>query len=130
MTASMRLPGLALTSFLAACVAAPAAEQPIHRPPPPPPTYNILGLENVMGRDAATLVAQFGNPDLDIREADARKLQFSSSICVLDAYLYPPPQGGAPIVTWLDARLPDGRDFDRLSCVAALGRRQQAPQAN
>ena len=39
---------------------------------------------------------------------------------MLDAYLYPARGGGEPIVTYVDARLPDGRDFDRASCVAAL----------
>jgi hypothetical protein len=72
------------------------------------------------------LEGQFGRPDLDIQEGDARKLQFASSICVLDAYLYPPTRGGEPVVTHVDARLPDGRDVDRASCVAALGHRQEA----
>jgi hypothetical protein len=76
-----------------------------------------------MGRNARAIEAQLGKPDLDIREANARKLQFSSGICVLDAYLYPPEGGGDPVVTWVDARQPDGRDFDRASCVAALSRR-------
>ena len=34
--------------------------------------------------------AQFGTPDLDVREGTARKLQFLGPACVLDAYLYPP----------------------------------------
>jgi hypothetical protein len=62
----------------------------------------------------------FGKADLDVREGAARKLQFASPACVLDTYLYPPAAGGEPIVTHIDARLPDGRDFDRASCVAAL----------
>jgi hypothetical protein len=78
------------------------------------------GLEGVMGRPAAALTGQFGTPELDVREGDARKLQFTGAACVLDAYLYPPAAGGEPIVTHLDARLPDGRDIDRASCVAAL----------
>jgi len=44
---------------------------------------------------------------------------------VLDLYLYPPSQGAAAVVTYLDARLPDGRDFDRASCVAALLKREE-----
>jgi hypothetical protein len=74
----------------------------------------------VLGRTAAVLSAQLGRPALDIREGTARKLQFESPACVLDAYLYPPAAGGEPIVTHLDARLPDGRDMDRASCIAAL----------
>jgi hypothetical protein len=110
--------------FLAGCVAPPAPQPAVvQRPPPAQPTYSVLGLESVMGRNARAIEAQLGKPDLDIREASARKLQFSSGICVLDAYLYPPAGGGDPVVTWVDARQPDGRDFDRASCVAALSRR-------
>jgi len=104
---------------------------PVEKPAPPvqpvrPPVYNAAGLEPVMGRTARALEALFGRPDLDVREGTARKLQFASQICVLDTYLYPPRGGGEPIVTYMDARLPDGRDIDRASCVAALSRREQA----
>ncbi|HEX9932130.1 MAG TPA: hypothetical protein VGB08_04760 [Allosphingosinicella sp.] len=97
---------------------APAATP---RPRPgPPPARAVQGLEAVIGRTAAALTAQFGRAALDIREGTARKLQFESATCVLDAYLYPPAAGGEPIVTHVDARTTDGRDFDRASCVAAL----------
>ena len=94
----------------------------------PPPTqrvvpYTSTGLETVLGRTARMLEAQFGRPTLDVREGPARKLQFGGAACILDAYLYPPKGGGEPIVTHIDARLRDGRDLDRASCVAALTRR-------
>lgn len=115
---------------LAAGCVAPVRETaaPPVRPPvaPPPPVYSINGLETVMGQNARALVALFGNPDLDVREGTARKLQFLGPVCVLDAYLYPPRAGAEPVVTHVDARLPDGRDIDRSSCVAALSRREQA----
>jgi hypothetical protein len=118
---------LAAMLLVAGC-AAKGAEAPTVAPPPravqrPIVSYHSTGLENVIGRTAATLEAQFGRPGLDVREGPARKLQFAGPACVLDAYLYPPKGGGEPIVTHLDARLPDGRDFDRASCVAALARR-------
>ena len=94
--------------------------------PARPATYSVVGLETVMGRNARALEGLFGRPDLDVREGTARKLQFISQVCVLDTYLYPPRGGGDPIVTYVDARLPDGRDMDRASCVAALSRRQEA----
>ena len=93
---------------------------------PAPPTFSTVGLENVMGHTARSLEAQFGAPDLDIREGAARKLQFASQVCVLDAYLYPPGRGDEAVVSYIDARLPDGRDVDRASCVAALSRREEA----
>lgn len=104
--------------LLGACAAGQEAK-PVHAAPPPP-RYNPLGLENVVGRTARYLESQFGKADLDVREGPARKLQFSGPACVLDTYLYPPRAGGEPIVTYVDARRPDGTDFDRASCAAAL----------
>ena len=80
----------------------------------------LPGLEGVIGADADALSRQFGAPRLDVREGDARKLQWSGGPCVLDAYLYPPDGGGRPIATFVDARRGDGRDVDRAACVAAL----------
>ena len=116
------------TAMLAAC--APASQRPrlapaanLPRPNPSAPLHTPTGLEAVIGRDAGALIALFGNPGLDAREGPARKLQFLGPACVLDAYLYPPRRGGDPVVTHVDARLPDGRDTDRAACVAALSRR-------
>ncbi|MBW4331544.1 hypothetical protein KY084_11760 [Stakelama sp. CBK3Z-3] len=88
------------------------------------PTESAAGLERVMGKDARALQALFGTPDADQTEGVGRKLQFGSDICVLDAYLYPPRGGGAPIVTHIDARQRSGAPIDRASCVAALTRRR------
>jgi hypothetical protein len=113
---------IAFTALLAAC-ATPTTAPPAE---PVAPTYSALGLEGVMGANARALIAEFGPADLDAREGPARKLQFLGPVCVLDAYLYPPRAGAEPVVTHVDARLPDGRDMDRASCVAALNRRPQA----
>lgn len=93
---------------------------------PPAPVYPTHGLESVLGRGARALTTLFGNPDLDVREGAARKLQFIGPACVLDVYLYPSREGADPVATHVDARLPDGRDMDRSSCVAALTRRPEA----
>lgn len=113
--------GLAL---LAACAPVPKA-QPIAVAPPPPP-IRTTGLERVIGADARRLVALFGRADQDVWEANARKLQFGSAICIMDTYLYPPAKGKEPLVTYVDARQPDGKPIDRASCVAALTRRIEA----
>ena len=99
---------------------------PAARPVPaiaPPPIATAVGLERVLGQDAAGLTQLFGQPDADVREGPGRKLQFASGICVLDAYLYP-KEGSEPRVTYLDTREPDGSAIDRASCVAALTRRE------
>lgn len=94
--------------------------EPADRVPLP---FTSAGLERVIGSDAAGLTRLFGQPDADVREGTARKLQFQSQICVLDTYLY--PKGSAePRVTYVDARQSDGRAIDRASCVAALTRRE------
>lgn len=90
---------------------------------PPVAAKVPAGLDRVMGKDARALVSLFGPAQQDVREENARKLQFASSNCVLDAYLYPPSKGKEPIVTFLSARVPDGRDADKASCVSALARR-------
>lgn len=79
-----------------------------------------------MGKDLRALTQLFGDPDLDIREGQARKYQFAGPVCVLDIYLYPPSPGGVPVATYVDARDLKGADFDRASCVAALARRPEA----
>jgi len=84
------------------------------------------GLERVLGANARALTALFGSADQDVHEEGAQRLQFRSPICVLDAYLYPPSAAREPVVTYIDARQPDGRDIDRASCVAALVRRKEA----
>jgi hypothetical protein len=117
LAAMLVLAGCASTS--AAPPAARTAPRAVERALP----YTSTGLEAVLGRTARMLEAQLGKPRLDVREGNARKLQFAGPACVLDAYLYPPKGSGEPIVTHLDARRPDGTDFDRASCVAALTRR-------
>lgn len=124
---NMRLgAALVLSLLLAGCVASPAPPPAAAAAPSARPVMSAAGLQAVMGRTAAVLAAEFGRADLDVREGSARKLQFVGPACVLDTYLYPPAGGGEPIVTYVDARLPDGRDMDRASCVAALQAEQKS----
>ncbi len=102
-------------------------------PPPKPsavPTVSVpmrpTGLERVLGQNARALAALFGTPDQDVKETDARRLQYAGPFCILDAYLYPVRSGAEPVVTYVDARQPNGKDIDRASCVAALVRRKEA----
>jgi len=81
------------------------------------------GLDGVIGARAQSLVRMFGQPQLDVREGEARKLQFAGEACVLDVFLYPLRQGAEPEATWVEARRrSDGLDVNRGSCVAALKR--------
>lgn len=115
----MRIVAITALALLSGCATAAGTRAPAARVPIP---YTSAGLERVIGQDAAGLTRLLGQPDADVREGNARKLQFQSDICVLDTYLY--PKGSAePRVTYVDARQPDGRAIDRASCVAALTRR-------
>jgi len=112
---------------LAACAPQAARDAPVVTRPStgPVPIETVAGLEGVMGKTQAQVIAQFGRPALDIREGTARKLQFEGPVCVLDAYFYPPQNGREPVVTYIDARTVDGRDIDRATCVAALVAQRQ-----
>jgi hypothetical protein len=108
---------------LAGCGATTPPPAPLVAPPVPQSAH-ATGLDRVMGSTAAGLVAQFGIALQDVREEGARKLQFGNGICILDAYLYPPSKGKEPVVTYLSARQPDGKDADKANCVTALQRRR------
>lgn len=98
---------------------APVPEAMRQAPPPAPE----IGLGSVIGRDARQVAALLGAPDVDAREGPARKLQYVGGACILDAYLYSPADAAEPVVTHVDARLPDGGDADRNACLAAFNRR-------
>ena len=112
-------------ALASACVPRVAGAPPPAAPAAAPRAYSAAGLEAVMGSTARSLIGQFGTPDLDVREGSARKLHVLGPACVLDAYLYP-SGGREPVVTHVDARLPDGREMDRASCVAALNAERQS----
>jgi hypothetical protein len=89
--------------------------------PPPAKVQALPGLETVIGSTAADLTRQFGPARLDVREGDARKLQYAGTACVLDVYLYPPAAGREPQATYVDARRSsDGKDVDRVACIGSL----------
>ena len=118
---------LTLLVLVAGCATPPPKVAPppviVPRSPPMRPT----GLARVLGQPAKELTALFGDADQDVREeGGARRLQFVGPICILDAYLYPAEGGREGVVSYVDARQPDGKDIDRASCVAALARRKEA----
>ena len=80
------------------------------------------GLDRIMGKDMRTVMGYLGRPVLNVLENDARKMQFANRECILDVYLYPPSAGREPVVTYVTARVPDGRDAEKNSCFAALSR--------
>ena len=127
---------------LAACVSAPdrpttaRPSVPIGTPPPQdaaktpeagafraPRILDLPGLEHVIGKNETALANLFGPPRLNVKEGDARKLQFVGEACVLDIYLYPLQPRGEPSATYVDARrASDGVDVDRAACARALRR--------
>ncbi len=110
-------PTLAL--FLVGCATRPV--QPIVEPPMPVAPAPAKPRNTIVGLSASELVGHFGNPALQVREGVGLKLQFRSSRCVLDAYLYPPETGsGVPRVTYVDTRLPSGAAADQAACILAL----------
>ena len=143
----MRFACLLVLPLVAGCTAVPESSGPAPAPPPRvsrppatgvPPTRPVAppatgfrapqverapGLEGVIEQDSATLQRLFGQPRLDVREGDMRKLQFGGTACVLDVFLYPLRAGAEPVATYLEARrASDGQEVDRAACVAALRR--------
>jgi hypothetical protein len=117
---SMRRLILATTLFLAGCATAPQQPEPVapeQAPQPQPVHPQTTPLTGMTQRD---LVGYFGNPALQIPEGRSMKLQFRSSYCVLDAYLYP-GQNGVLRVTYVNTRTPSGADTDQAACISALG---------
>ena len=113
--------GAAALTVVAGCTAVSTPPPVTRAAPLPVPQPGMAALTTVMGQSANALIAQFGRPQLDVSEGSARKLQFGSPICVLDAYLYPPKSGrGDATVTFAETRQRDGRPIDQSSCAAAL----------
>lgn len=116
-----------LAMTLAGC--GPGDIVPVTRPPAPipvphsvPPPTPAAPTGAVMGQTASRLISRFGQPEIDLREGAARKLQFQAPSCVLDAYLYAPRDRAEPVVRHVDTRRRDGSPVDEASCVAVLAR--------
>jgi FtsP/CotA-like multicopper oxidase with cupredoxin domain len=110
---------LASTLVLSACATAPQQPQPQPQTtqvtPAQPQTRRLLGLT------AQELVGNLGNPQLQVREGNSLKLQFRSSNCVLDAYLYPSGSSSGPLrVTYVETRTPGGAGTDQAACISAF----------
>ncbi|MEO0872552.1 MAG: hypothetical protein AAFY19_11455 [Pseudomonadota bacterium] len=111
---------LALPLTLAACASggsgsgAPYSTPRTASPAPPPgsfrgpPMPSQGGLDGLTGAQASTLMQRFGSPRIDLKEGDARKLQFVGQACVLDVFLYPASAGAEPVATHVEARLREG----------------------
>jgi hypothetical protein len=74
----------------------------------------------LIGLDANALAARLGLPRLQVREGSGTKLQFAGGSCLLDAYLYPAPGGGAPRVEHVDTRGRDGRIVNQANCITMI----------
>lgn len=112
----MRIFPLALLSVFALSACGPTGEAPQVALPAPPMASSYGPPKPLVGLDAKRLIARFGEPRLDIRDRTVRKLQFDVSGCVLDTYLYTTARGKEPTVTYIDTRMPDGKDVDPGVC--------------
>ena len=107
----------ALALTLAACSTTPRPA-PLPQTPslPPAPQTGLTGLTQ------AELAVRFGAPSFVLREGPGLKLQWQNATCLLDAYLYPPVNGGGlAVVAHVDARRPGSGDSVPVEgCAAAL----------
>ncbi|MES2119818.1 MAG: hypothetical protein V4513_04490 [Pseudomonadota bacterium] len=109
-----RLSVFAFALLVSACS---AREVPAPAPVPPPPAV-VREQGQLIGRTSSELIGRFGAPALRIQEGAGLKLQFRSSDCILDAYLY--PSAGGSRVTHVDTRYRSGGDYNQAACIAAL----------
>jgi hypothetical protein len=119
----MRSLSVAALSLLAACTttAPTGVPTPSQAPRPQPQLQQPLQRGGLVGLSADELVARFGRPGFQVREGPGLKLQWSVPGCVLDTYLYPPPNGiGVARVTYAEARRPDGNPADQAGCIAGV----------
>jgi hypothetical protein len=106
-----------------------AGSKPSLPPPRQPGTISLEQREssgtagNLLGRSEKSLISQYGQPRLNVREGAGIKLQYVTTKCVVDIYLYPSAAGKEPGVIHIDARDDEGRDQDRDMCVQQLSRR-------
>lgn len=117
-----RILTFAAALLLTAC-ATRSPELPNENVQAPAPSKPKEISSDLMGASAGDLIQAFGQPALQVREGAGLKLQFRGRACILDAYLYPTPQGGAEKVTYVDARTSSGSATDRDQCALALSRR-------
>ena len=103
-----------------ALLAAGCASSPKPEPAQPAPAKHTGPVSALIGLTANELITHFGQPKLQVREGPGLKLQWASSSCVLDVYLY--PEGGREKATHVDSRRPSGDSIDQRSCVATLTR--------
>ena len=109
-------PTAAAALLLTACASAPQTVQPMQPPLPQQHTRSA-----VIGLTTEELVRRLGSPALQIREGNSLKLQYRSTYCVLDAYLYPPVGAAAPYrVTYVDTRSPGLANVDQAACMSSL----------
>lgn len=89
----------------------------------PPQGGGELSLSGTLGARTRDLIARLGPPRIDLAEGDARKLQFASSDCVLDIFLYPGSAGSAPVATYVEAReRTRGAQTPSVECLRAIER--------
>lgn len=114
----------AFALFLAACASTPAP-QPEAPAAPAAAASDDHDHRSLNGMTAGELIQHFGRPRLQITEGIGTKLQFAGPACVLDAYLYPPGNGGGTQrVTHIEARNFQGADVSTQTCVYAIEERR------
>jgi len=107
-----------LVLLVAGCAPAP---QPTKPSTSAPLLSNEHEHDSLTGMTAIDLAEHLGTPRIQIREGDGLKLQYTGVNCVLDAYLYPPPEGsGVPRVTHIDARNEQGVATSAKACIASI----------
>lgn len=112
----------AFALLVAACASTPSPQP--EAPVAPAAATDDHDHRTLNGMTAGELIEHFGRPRLQITEGIGTKLQFAGPACILDAYLYPPGNGGGtPRVTEIEARNFQGGEVSAQACVYAIEQR-------
>jgi outer membrane biogenesis lipoprotein LolB len=110
------LSGLAIL-LLAGCATAPQRPAPVT---PTPTPIRPIQRGDLIGLTTQELGERFGAPSFQVREGPGVKLQWASTACVLDAFLYAAPGTNVLRVAYVDARRPSGDPTERSGCISAI----------
>ncbi len=102
-----------------------------NRPVPKTPdqkgaSFKPISTSDIIGQNKNTLLQVLGRPSFKRSDHPAEIWRYQDEACLLDLYLYRPLNTGAekaPLVTFIEARMPRGPRAETLSCLNIIRRR-------
>lgn len=90
------------------------------------PPFKPISRSDIIGQNKSMLIKVLGSPDFKRSDRPAEIWRYKDKVCLLDIYLYQPLKVGppnAPLVTFIEARMPRGPSVETLRCLNIIRRR-------